>query len=93
MQSSKMYFQRRTNSIMLVIQRAMLSMPNFIRVSQQVLEELELSRDTIEINDNTNKKVNTTEKNRINTKNENKHGHKHKIRNANDNNNNKNLTN
>ena len=58
--------------------------PNCIRVSQQVLEELELSRDTIEINDNTNKKVNNTEKNKVNTKNENKHGHKHKIRDAND---------
>ena len=61
--------------------------PNCIRVSQQVLEELELSRDTIEINDNTNKKVNNTEKNKVNTKNENKHGYKHKIRDANDNNN------
>ena len=60
----------------------MLSMPNFIRVSQQVLEELELSRDTIVINDNANKKVNNTEKNKVNTKNENKHGYKQKIRNA-----------
>ena len=56
--------------------------PNCIRVSQQVLEELELSRDTIVINDNANKKVNNTEKNKVNTKNENKHGYKQKIRNA-----------
>ena len=33
-----------------------------LRVSQQVLGELELSRDTIEINDKTNKKVNNTER-------------------------------
>ena len=62
--------------------------PNCIRISQQVLEELELSRDTIEINDNTNEKVNNTEKKKVNTKNENKHSHKHKIRDANDNNDN-----
>ena len=71
--------------------------PNCIKVSQQVLEELELSRrDTIEINDNTNKKVNNTnnniENNNGNTKNENKHDNKHNNRNAvnNDNNNNNN---
>ena len=68
--------------------------PNCIKVSQQVLDELELSRrDTIEINNKTNKKVNNTnnnntEKNNVNTKNENKHSNKHKIRNANYNNNN-----
>ena len=61
--------------------------PKCIRVSQKVLEELELSRGTIEINDSTNKKVNNTEKKKVNTKNENKHGHKHKIRDANNNNN------
>ena len=59
--------------------------PNCIRVSQQVLEELELSRDTIEINANKNKKVNNTERNKVNTKiKRNKHGHKHKIRDYND---------
>ena len=62
--------------------------PKCIRVSQQVLEELELSRGTIEINDNTNKKLNNTEKKKVNTKNENKHSHKHKIRDANNSNNN-----
>ena len=48
--------------------------PNCIKVSQQVLEELELSRkDTTEINDNSKKKVNTIINNNIddnNTKNE-----------------------
>ena len=38
-------------------------------------------------NDNTNKKVKNTEKNKVNTKNENKLDHKHKIRNANGNSN------
>ena len=60
---------------------------NCKRFSQQVLEELELSRDTIEINANKNKKVNNTERNKVNTKiKRNKHGHKHKIRDYNDNN-------
>jgi len=68
--------------------------PNCIKVSQQVLEELGLSRrDTIEINDNTKKKVNNTnnniENNNGNTKNENKHNNKHNNRNPVNNNNNK----
>ena len=70
-----------------------ISVKNSVKVSQQFLEEMEVSRrDTIEINDKTNKKVNNTnnntEKNNVNTKNENKHSNKHKIRNANYNNNN-----
>ena len=54
-------------------------------------------RDTIDVNDKTNKKVSNTnnnnEKNNINTKNENKHGNKHKIRNAVNNKNKKNYNN
>ena len=67
--------------------------PNCIKVSQQVLEELKVSRrDTIEINDNPKKKVNTINNNidNNNTKNENKLNNKNT---DNNNNNSKKLSN
>ena len=67
--------------------------PNCIKISQQVLEELEVSRrDTIEINDNLKKKVNTINNNidNNNTKNENKLSNTNTDNNNNSNNNNNN---
>ena len=71
--------------------------PNYIKVSQQVLEELELSRkDTTEINDNPKKKVNIIINNNIddnNTKNEKKLNNRNNDDNQNNSNNNNNNNN
>ena len=71
--------------------------PNYIKVSQQVLEELELSKkDTTEINDNPKKKVNTIINNNIddnNTKNEKKLNNRNNDDNQNNSNNNNNNNN